>query len=113
MDDAQSLPQTVHLVGAIGLDTVPETFQTLGRVLGDRLRRVPDGEPGGRRMWIAWQFPLLRANPYLAAVPPAPGQSIIMFPFVRLADGVNPKDLKFSELGYSREAAAFARLKSA
>ena len=117
MTDAHSLPERVHLVGAIGLDTVPETFETLGRVLGDRLKRVPDGEPGGRRMWIAWQFPLLRANPYLAAVPTAPGQSVIMFPHMKLADGVDPKDLKFSELGYSREAAAsyadFKRAKAA
>ena len=106
MTDAQTLPHRVHLVGAIGLDTVPETYETLGRVLGDRLQRVPDGEPGGRRMWIAWQFPLLRANPYLEAVPPAPGQSIIFFPYVKLAKGVDPKDLKFCELGYAREAMA-------
>ena len=106
MTDTQTLPHRVHLVGAIGLDTVPETYETLGRVLGDRLRRVPDGEPGGRRMWIAWQFPLLRANPYLEAVPPAPGQSIIFFPYVKLASGVDAKDLRFCELGYSREAAA-------
>ena len=114
MTQAESLPHHVHLVGAIGLDTVPETFETLGRVLGDRLQRVPDGEPGGRRMWIAWQFPLLRANPYLQAVPPEPGQSIIFFPYVRLADGVDPKDLKFSELGYAREAmASYAEFKQA
>ena len=89
----ETLPHRVHLVGAVGLDTVPETYETLGRVLGDRLKRVPDGEPGGRRMWIAWQFPLLRANPYLEAVPPAPGQSVIFFPYVKLASGVDPKDL--------------------
>jgi len=104
MSVTEASPNSVHLVGAIGLDTVPETYEALGRVLGDRLRRVPDGEPGGRRMWIAWQFPLLRANPYLQAVPPAPGQSIIFFPYVKLADGVDAKDLKFSELGYAREA---------
>lgn len=114
MAEAQSLPKHVHLVGAIGIDTVPETFETLGRLLGDRLQRVPDGEPGGRRMWIAWQFPLLRANPYLQAVPPKPGQSIIFFPYVRLADGVDPSELRFSELGYSREAmASYAEFKEA
>ena len=104
MAEVQSLPKHVHLVGAIGLDTVPETYETLGRVLGERLRRVPDGEPGGRRMWIAWQFPLLRANPYLQAVPPTPGQSVIFFPYVKLADGVDPAEVRFSELGYAREA---------
>jgi methionine synthase II (cobalamin-independent) len=112
--DASSLPHRVHLVGAIGLDTVPETYETLGRVLGERLSRVPDGEPGGRRMWIAWQFPLLRASPYLEAVPPAPGQSVIFFPYVKLAKGVDSKDLRFCELGYAREAAAsYAEFKQA
>ena len=104
----------VHLVGAVGLDTVPETFETLGRILGDRMRRAPDGEPGGRRMWIAWQFPLLRASPYLQAVPPAPGQSIIFFPYVKLAEGVSAEELRFGELGYAREAmASYAEFKDA
>ncbi len=106
MTEASQATRHVHLVGAIGLDTVSETYETLGRILGERLQRVPDGEPGGRRMWIAWQFPLLRANPYLQAVPPAPGQSVIFFPYVRLADGVDPDELRFCELGYAREAAA-------
>jgi len=106
MTDPHSPPRHVHLVGAIGLDTVAETFSTVGRILGNRLVRVPDGEPGGRRMWIAWQFPLLRANPYLQAVAPAPGASVINFPLMRLADGVNPSELTFCELGYAREARA-------
>ncbi len=111
---SHSAARSVHLVGAVGLDTVPETYETLGRILGDRLRRVPDGEPGGRRMWIAWQFPLLRSSPYLQAVPPAPGQSIIFFPYVKLADGVDAADLRFGELGYAREAmASYAEFKAA
>jgi methionine synthase II (cobalamin-independent) len=99
-----ALPQRVHLVGAVGLDTVPETFATVGRILGTRLTRVPDGEPGGRRMWIAWQFPLLRASPFLKAVPPAPGASAINFPLMCLAEGVSAEQLRFCELGYAREA---------
>ena len=43
MSVTEASPNSVHLVGAIGLDTVPETYEALGRVLGDRLRRVPDG----------------------------------------------------------------------
>lgn len=106
MTDTKSGGRPVHLVGAIALDTVAETFKTVGRLVGDRLARVPDGEPGGRRMWIAWQFPLLRANPYLQAVVPRQGASAINFPFMRLADGVDPADLRFCELGYAREARA-------
>ena len=110
----QASTRSVHLVGAVGLDSVPETYETLGKILGDRMRRVPDGEPGGRRMWIAWQFPLLRASPYLQAVPPAPGQSIIFFPYVKLAEGVTQEELRFGELGYAREAmASYAEFKAA
>jgi len=58
-----SLP--VHLVGSIGLDTVDDVFAACGELLGPYLKRVPDGEPGGRRLWISWQFPLLRASPFL------------------------------------------------
>jgi methionine synthase II (cobalamin-independent) len=114
MSDTTATPSSVHLVGAIGLDTVPETFATVGRILGNRLRRVPDGEPGGRRMWIAWQFPLLRANPFLKAVAPPAGASAINFPFMGLADGVTAEQLRFCELGYSREAyASYADFKAA
>jgi methionine synthase II (cobalamin-independent) len=114
MPDITTKPSTVHLVGAIGLDTVTETFATVGRILGNRLKRVPDGEPGGRRMWIAWQFPLLRANPFLKAVSPAPGASAINFPFMALAEGVTAEQLRFCELGYAREAyASYADFKSA
>src|SRR5689334_21040602 len=60
------VPENVHLVGSIGLDSVPEVFRVLGQSLGRRLRRVPDGEVGGRRLWISWQYPLFRANPFLA-----------------------------------------------
>jgi methionine synthase II (cobalamin-independent) len=114
MPDTPAKPDTVHLVGAIGLDTVTETFATVGRILGNRLKRVPDGEPGGRRMWIAWQFPLLRANPFLKAVAPPAGGSAINFPFMALADGVTAEQLRFCELGYAREAyASYADFKAA
>jgi methionine synthase II (cobalamin-independent) len=96
------IPNKVHLVGSIGLDSVEEVFQTTGKVLGRRLRRVPDGEPGGRRMWISWQYPLLRVQPFLkvdANQPSAAG-----FPLLRLADDIRPADIHFGELGYAREA---------
>jgi hypothetical protein len=41
----------IHLVGSIGLDTVDEVFATVGKLLGPHLRRIPDGEVGGRRQW--------------------------------------------------------------
>ena len=61
------VPDKVHLVGSVALDSVQEVFRTAGKMLGRRLQRVPDGEPGGRRLWISWQYALLRAQPFLKA----------------------------------------------
>ncbi len=94
----------VHLVGSIGLDTVDDVFHTCGRLLGDRLQRIPDGEPGGRRLWCSWQIPLLRANPFFKLAPD--GRTGPVFGTLALADGVRPQDVRFGELGYAREARA-------
>jgi hypothetical protein len=98
-----TMPVGAHLVGSVALDSVEEVFRTAGRLLGRRLKRIPDGEPGGRRLWISWQYPLLRANAYLRD--PALNQSG-MFPKLALAEGVKGPDIRFGELGYAREARA-------
>ena len=58
----------VHFVGSVALDTPEEVFTAIGQHCGPYLKRVPDGEPGGRRLWISWQILVLRANPSLAQV---------------------------------------------
>ena len=88
---------TVHFVGSVAFDSPEEVFATIGTALGPYLKRVPDGEPGGRRLWISWQIPVLRANPSLSQV--GAGQIPL-----KLADGVNPEEVHFGELGYAREA---------
>jgi hypothetical protein len=98
-------PTKVHLVGSIALDSVEEVFRTAGTVLGRRLRRVPDGEPGGRRLWISWQYPLLRVLPFFKADASRPNQTSGFLP-LQLAEGVAPADIRFPELGYAREARA-------
>lgn len=97
------VPDKVHFVGSIALDSVDEVFRALGLTLGSRLRRVPDGEPGGRRLWISWQYPLLRAQPFLKADPNAPNQTTGFLP-LSLADDVKRSEVRFGELGYAREA---------
>jgi hypothetical protein len=99
------VPLKVHLVGSIALDSVDEVFQTAGSVLGRRLRRIPDGEPGGRRLWISWQYPLLRSLPFLKADTSHPNQTSGFLP-LQLAEGFAPGDIRFPELGYAREARA-------
>jgi hypothetical protein len=99
-------PQTVHLVGSIGLDTVDEVFGTVGPLLGPYLRRIPDGEVGGRRMWITWQYPVLRGNPLLRPDPSGAVRPTNRFPLLTLAEGADPAAIRFGELGYAREARA-------
>jgi hypothetical protein len=38
------VPLGVHLVGSVPLASAEDVFRTLGGALGDRLRRLPDGE---------------------------------------------------------------------
>jgi hypothetical protein len=99
-------PQAVHLVGSIGLDTVEEVYRTVGGLLGPYLRRVPDGEVGGRKLWISWQYPLLRASAYLRPDPSGAIRPTNRFPLLTLAEGIAPADVRFGELGYAREARA-------
>ena len=96
------IPEKVHLVGSIALDSVEEVFRTAGSVLGRRLRRVPDGEPGGRRLWISWQYPLLRAQAFLRPDPSQPNPRGL--PPLMLTEGTDPSGIGFGELGYAREA---------
>src|SRR5499427_8576364 len=103
------VPTKVHLVGSVALDSVEEVFRTAGTLLGRRPLRVPDGEPGGRRLWISWQYPLLRSLPFLKADASRPTQTSGFLP-LQLAEGAAPAEIRFPELGYAREAGAFTRI---
>jgi hypothetical protein len=96
------IPNKVHLVGSIALDSVEQVFKTVGGLLGRRLRRVPDGEPGSRRLWISYQYPFLRAQPFLKPDPSVPNPR--GFQPLMLAENINLADIQFGELGYAREA---------
>ena len=106
MNNASYIPRSVHLVGSVGLDTVQEVFRVAGTKLGDRLKRIPDGEPGPRRLWVSFQYPLLRSSPYLRPDPSGAVRKTSGFPLLCLREGVTPDDLGFGELGYAREARA-------
>jgi hypothetical protein len=96
----------VHLVGSIGLDTVEDVFRTVGKELGPHLKRIPDGEVGGRKLWISWQYPLLRASTFLRPDPSGKVRPTNRFALLTLGEGVAPADVHFGELGYMREARA-------
>ena len=103
---AATAARGAHLVGSVALPSVERVFSQAGEILGKRLKRVPDGEPGGRSLWISWQYPVLRANPYLAVDASGAANPASGFRKLALADGVAGGDLAFGELGYAREARA-------
>jgi hypothetical protein len=92
----------VHFVGSIGLDSTEEVFQALGATLKPWLKRCPDGESGGRRLWISYQWPVLRATAFLepATDTAIPGMGLCVMRVKPAAAA----DIHFGELGYAREA---------
>lgn len=100
----ESLPGRIHFVGSIGLDSVEDVFRAVGSRYGARLARIPDGEPGPRRLWVSFQYPVLRASPYLRPDPSGEVRPTSGFPKLCLAEGVTASEVTFGELGYAREA---------
>jgi methionine synthase II (cobalamin-independent) len=114
MTAAMKLPDRAYLVGSIGLDNVDEIFRTVGGKIGQRLKRVPDGEVGPRRLWASFQYPLLRSSPFLRPDPAGGLRATSKFPLLALAEGVTSDEISFGELGYAREArASYLDLQSA
>ena len=93
----------VHFVGSIGLDTADEVFDAIGATVKDHVHRCPDGEVGVRRLWISYQWPLLRATSFLV---PASDTSIggTGLCQLKVTEPVETQDIRFGELGYAREA---------
>ena len=124
-------------VGSVGLANAEEVFRTVGSILGDLVRRIPDGETGNARsVWIQCQLPFFFGNPQLEMVEPDPSSpdsyrparipSGGLYSFTaagrypgraRLRTGVSPVDLRFDNLGYADWAeesyGTFRQLKAA
>ena len=110
----QSLAHGVHLVGSVPLASPEAVFRTVAAEIGDRLRRIPDGETGPRSDWIVWQLPVFTTQQQFEVVPPGLN-SWRPLPRVRLAEGARADSVTFGALGYADAAIAsyrvFARLK--
>ncbi len=67
-------PAHMFFCGSIPLEHEVDVFRTLAEIGGERLRRVPDGELGDRKMWVIGQYAVLAASPALEFGPfPADG----------------------------------------
>jgi hypothetical protein len=107
-------PNGAHLVGSVPLRDAEEVFRSASVTLGDRLRRIPDGETGVRSNWIGWQIEFLGRSPQVEVIPPDPN-AYAPLPSAKLKPGVSPDAISFENLGYADAALAsyqvFSRLK--
>jgi ubiquinone/menaquinone biosynthesis C-methylase UbiE len=110
----ESPPVGVHLVGSVPLGNAEEVFRRVAGSLGDRIRRLPDGETGARSDWIVWQYPLFSSQAQFEIGPPG-ASSYRALPQLRLRTGEDASGMAFEELGYASAAMEsyrlFARLK--
>ncbi|HEY5221827.1 MAG TPA: hypothetical protein VIJ18_02090 [Microbacteriaceae bacterium] len=117
--NSPSEPQGAHLVGSINLPDAESVFRTVSAHLGDRLRRMPDGEVGERYYWIQFQRDRLAATNGLSRIPGEPVYVRGQFDArpLMLDPGVDAATLTFGSLGYADAAIAsyttFAALREA
>jgi len=103
-----------QLVGSVPLSSADEVFRRTASALGERLRRLPDGETGPRSDWILWQYPVFSALPQFEVGPPG-SDTYRTLPKLRLRPGEHVETVMFGNLGFADTAIssykAFAQLK--
>jgi len=111
-------PQGALLVGSVNFDDAETTMRTAAELLGDRLRRIPDGEVGKRFHWIMFQPDVIGRAEGIERI----GDEPIPFPAgidargLRIGEGVDAASIELPPLGYAAAAidsyAVFARLRA-
>lgn len=61
-------PAQIHLRRSIPLNNAGEVFKLVGEELGALVRRIPDGETGGRLSWMGWQNAVFEGDPNFDAI---------------------------------------------
>lgn len=116
----------ILIVGSVPLADSEAVFRAVAAALGERVRRIPDGETGPRINWIEFQAPVFERHPMFETAPEdreakadwrnaGAGHAWKIKSWQRLKPGATAKDLSFGPLGYAEAAkhsyAVFARLK--
>ena len=113
------MTRNVHLVGSVPMAGAQEVFAAVSAALGDRVKRLPDGETGPRGDWITWLEPAFAQNPAFVKSGEffrvhASGTGRERY---ALKPGLSAQDVRFDNLYYADIAkqsyAVFKRLKAA
>jgi hypothetical protein len=117
----------VLIVGSVPLADAEAVFRAVAGALGDRVRRIPDGETGARINWIESQSPVFERHPMFELARQddgtdadwrnrQAGEKWKIKPWHVLKPGADAAKLEFGSLGYARAAiesfGIFSRLKS-
>ena len=96
-------PTHAHFNGSVNLADGESVMRQIAARVPDGLRRVPDGETGDRGNWIFFQMQKFLQSPSLVPARPldAPEGDYEQVPQLRLADGVDPAQMTWPDLGYA------------
>jgi hypothetical protein len=98
-------PDHVHFNGSVNLADAGSVMREIVARVPSGLRRIPDGETGDRGNWIFFQMQKFLQSPMLVPARPldAAEGDYEQLPQLRLADGVDPADMSWPDLGYAEE----------
>jgi hypothetical protein len=96
-------PTHAHFNGSVNLADAESVMREIATRVPSGLRRVPDGETGDRGNWIFFQMQKFLQSPLLVPARPlgAAEGDYEQVPQVRLADGVDPAQMTWPDLGYA------------
>jgi hypothetical protein len=113
------MPRDIHLVGSVPGANAADVFERVSAALGQRLRRIPDGETGERQDWIVWLEKVFADSPALEKSDEVFRLHATATPRIRyrLKPGRTAAEVTFDNLFYAdiaeRSYRDFARLKRA
>jgi hypothetical protein len=96
-------PDHVHFNGSVNLADAETVMREIATRVPSGLRRIPDGETGDRGNWIFFQLQRFIQLPWLVPARPLDTEDgdYEELPQLRLADGVDPAEVSWPDLGYA------------
>src|SRR5215467_3152395 len=101
---ARAMPPThAHFNGSVNLADGESVMREIAARVPSGLRRVPDGETGDRGNWIFFQMQRFLQMPSLVPAGALHGADgdYEQVPSLRLAEGVDPAEVAWPDLGYA------------